>query len=301
MSNFLQRNLLIVLMILGLGAHSQEDEHAWWNKKHNWDGISSWSTYLTYSPAYFGPNALPVPEIRNGLIQKRISLESRADMHLSGGDNTFNLFAKLDVPLFNGRVALEAFMVPIEVYKMDTITRDERAVRDRDAEGVTVGDLYISTKIQLLRDHKGWPDLMLGITLRTASGGHPGNARYTDAPGYYFDLSAGKSYRTGTNLYIRPYFMLGFYVWQTNDDLHFQNDAFLYGLGVSLYQDKYEFNLKYGGYKGYLGNGDAPMVLRANAFYKLPKTHLKLSFQQGLQDFDYTTFSLGAVFFFKAL
>jgi len=297
-----KRSLLLVLFILTmLPAKAQEDEHAWWNKKHNWDGVSSWSQYFTYSPAYFGPNALPVPEIRSGLIKKRINLETRSDMHLSTGDNTFNFFLKLDVPFLDGKVAIEAFGVPFEVYKMDTITRDERAVRDRDAEGTAVGDLYISTKIQLLSDHRSWPDLMLGITLRTASGNSLGDARYTDAPGYYFDLSAGKSFKPGESLFLRPFIMFGFYVWQTNDDIHFQNDAFLYGLGVSLYQDKYEFNVKYGGYKGYLGNGDAPMVLRANAFYKWPKTHLKLSFQQGLQDFEYSTISLGAVFFFGAL
>jgi hypothetical protein len=300
MHNRISGFLLFFLLLIVTPVIAQ-DNYEWWNKKHNWDGVSSWSQYLTYSPAHFGPNALPVPEIRDGSIKKRINLETRSDMHLSRGDNTFDLFLKLDVPLFDGRVAIEAFGVPFEVYEMDTLTRDERAVRDRDAEGTAVGDLYISTKIQLLRDHKGWPDLMLGITLRTASGNSLGDARYTDAPGYYFDLSAGKSYEIGNTLFIRPFAMLGFYVWQTNDDIHFQNDAFLYGIGVSLYNEELEFNAKYGGYKGYLGNGDAPMVLRANAFYKWPRTHLRLSFQQGLQDFEYSTISLGAVFFFKAL
>lgn len=297
------RSFAIIFLFIALftsPAFSQAD-YSWWNKKHNWDGVSSWSKYLTYSPAYFGPNALPVPEIRNGLIQKRINLETMSDMHLSRGDNTFNFFLKLDVPLFNGRVAIEAFGVPFEVYEMDTITRDERAARDRDGKGTAVGDLYLSTKIQLLRDHKQWPDLMLGITLRTASGNSLGDARFTDAPGYYFDLSAGKSYAIGSTFFIRPYGMVGFYVWQTNDDLHFQNDAILYGLGASLYNKTVEFNFKYGGYKGYLNNGDAPMVFRANANYKWPKTHLKLSFQQGLQDFKYSTISLGAVFFFGTL
>jgi hypothetical protein len=92
--------------------------------------------------------------------------------------------------------------------------------------------------------------------------------------------------------------MIGFYVWQTNRDDWRQNDALLYGLGLAALGNKYEINIKWGGYKGYIGNGDAPMVFRANAIYKFPKTHLKLSFQQGLHDFDYSSISFGGVFLF---
>ena len=284
--------LLIVTPVIA------QDNYEWWNKKHNWDGVSSWSSYLIYSPAYFGPNALPVPEIRDGSIKKRINLETRSDMHLSRGDNTFDLFLKLDVPLFDGKVAIEAFGVPFEVYEMDTVTRDERAVRDRDAEGTAVGDLYVSTKIQLLRDYKGWPDLMLGITLRTASGNSLGDARYTDAPGYYFDLSAGKSYEIGNTLFIRPFAMLGFYVYHTNREDWRQNDAFLYGLGLSAYSQQWKFSASWGGYKGYFNDGDAPMVARANVLYKFKKLHLKLAFQQGLHDFKYSSVRIGTVILF---
>jgi len=290
---------IVLVFIILTGGHTQDDDYTWWNNKHNWDGVTHWSRYMTYSPAYFGPNALPVPEIRDGLINKRISLESRADAHLSTGDNTYNLFLKLDYPFWDGRIAVEVFGVPVEAFKMDTITRDERASRDIDAQGVTVGDLYFSTKIQLLRDHRTWPDIMLGVTLRTASGGQLGNARYTDAPGYYFDVSAGKSFSISQECFIRPYLMLGFYAWQTNDDQHSQNDAFLYGLGLAVFNKKFEFNARYGGYSGYLNNGDAPMVIRANAILKRPKTNYKLSFQQGLQDLEYTSVSLGVILFFN--
>jgi len=301
MQKFFARTFLSIILLSGaLTSFSQDENYDWWNKKHNWDGISDWASYLTYSPAYLGPNALPVPEIRNALIETKVRLETRADLHFSKGDNTQNLFIKLLYPFWDGRVAVEMYGVPVEHFKMDTITRDERAGRDPDAEGYAAGDIYFGTLIQLLRKHKHWPDLLLGITLRTASGGNVGNARYTDAPGYYFDISAGKTFFADSKLSLRPYLMFGFYAWQTNRDEYRQNDAFLYGLGLSLFNEKFECNAKYGGYKGYIGNGDAPMVLRANAIYKFPKTHLKLSFQQGLQDFDYSTFSLGAIFYFKS-
>jgi len=296
---FLQAFLSVIMLMAVCRTYAQDDNYEWWNKKHNWDGVTNWAKYLTYSPAYLGPNALPVPEIRNALIQKRVSLETRADLHFSTGDNTQNLFLKLIYPFWDGRLGLEIYAVPIEHFKMDTITRDERAGRDLDAEGYAAGDIYVGTMIQIIRGHKSWPDILLGITLRTASGGNVGNARYTDAPGYYFDLSFGKTFKTRDKFSIRPFVMLGFYAWQTNRDDYRQNDALLYGLGASLLNEKFEFNAKYGGYKGYIGNGDSPMVLRANAIYKFPNTHLKLSFQQGLRDFEYTSFSFGAVFYFK--
>jgi len=289
----------ILFVIIFISPYAISQDYDWWNKKHNWDGVTNWARYLIYSPAYLGPNALPVPEIRDALIEKSINLETKADFHFSKGDNTQNLFLKLFYPFWDGRVAVEIFAVPIEHFKMDTITRDERAGRDPDGEGYAAGDIYIGTLIQLLREHKHWPDLLLGITLRTASGGNVGNARYTDAPGYYFDLSAGKTFQAGQNLSLRPYVMFGFYAWQTNRDDYRQNDAFLYGVGLSFFNKHFECNTKYGGYKGYIGNGDAPMVLRAHAIYKFPKTHLKLSFQQGLQDIGYSTVSLGAVFYFR--
>lgn len=300
MLRMLSRLLVFLLLVCFCWqANAQDDGYAWWNEKHNWDGVTNWWKYMTYSPAYMGANALPVPEIRNATIEKKVNLETRGDFHFSKGDNTQNLFLRLRYPLWDGRIAIELYGVPIEHFKTDTITRDERAARDYDAEGWAAGDLYIGTLIQLVRDHKSWPDILLGITLRTATGGGLGNARFTDTPGYFFDVSFGKSFDVSPKLKLRPYVMLGFYVWQTNRDDYRQNDAFLYGVGLSLYNEKFECNAKYGGYKGYIGNGDAPMVFRANAIYKLPKTHLKLSFQQGLQDYEYSTVSFGAVFFFK--
>lgn len=293
--NFL---FLLVLASLCLSLHSQDESYDWWNKKHNWDGVTNWARYLIYSPAYMGPNALPVPEIRDALIERRIFFETAADLHFSSGDNTQDLFLKFHYPFWDGRIAVELYGVPIEHFVMDSITRDERRGRDLDARGFAAGDLYIATMIQLLRDHGKCPDLLLGITLRAASGGNLGNARYTDAPGYFFDLSAGKSFKTGDKLSLRPYVMLGFYIWQTNRDDYRQNDALLYGAGLSLYGNNFECNAKFGGYKGYIGNGDAPMVFRANTIYKFKNTDLKLTFQQGLHDFNYSTIRLGAVFYF---
>lgn len=296
MHHLIKSAFLILLLAAGTKyCLAQDDDYTWWNNKHNWDGHSPWTSYLTYSPAYFGPNALPVPEIRDAAIDKRMGLESRADLHFSTGDNTQNLFLKLHYPFWDGRVAVQVYGVPAEHFIMDTLTRDERAGRDKDARGVVAGDVHFSTLIQLLRNKEHWPDLLLGFSFRAPSGGGLGNARYTDAPGYHFDISGGKSFALGEKLQFRPYLMLGFYVWQTNLEINPQNDAFLYGAGLSLFGEGFECHARWGGYKGYLNNGDAPMVLRARASYSFSNTDLRLSFQQGLHDFEYSTVSLGVV------
>lgn len=295
----LLRALLFSFLICHvLPAGSQGDDYAWWNNKHHWDGITNWQYYLKYAPAYFGPNALPVPEIRTARSDSSIMFESSFDMHFGRGDKTQNIFIRLSYPFWDGRIRLELFGVPVEHFVMDTLTRDERVVRDYDARGFAAGDLYISTLIQLLRDRKSWPDIMLGITLRTASGGNLGNARYTDAPGYYFDLSAGKNFPLSRNFQFRPYAMLGFYVYQTNRDDWRQNDAFLYGMGLSAISPQWEFSAKWGGYKGYFNDGDAPAVIRASALFKFNKLQLSLSFQQGLNDFEYSSVRIGSVLLF---
>ena len=56
----MRRALLIVLVLFSLSAKAQFD---WWNQIHNWDGATPWTQYMTYSHAYLGPNALPIPNV----------------------------------------------------------------------------------------------------------------------------------------------------------------------------------------------------------------------------------------------
>ena len=136
MSGTVKRHILFLSLLLpAFIAPAKDDDYSWWNSRHGWDGYSSWTKYLTYSAACFGPNALPVPEIRDALIGSRASLEARADLHFSRGDDTQNLFMKFRYPFLDGRVAVEAYGVPIEHYVLDTVTRDERAARSRDPRG----------------------------------------------------------------------------------------------------------------------------------------------------------------------
>ena len=242
-----------------------------------------------------GPNALPVPTIKNGKLPENAYFRFSVDNHRSRGDKTENLHTELFLPLFSPRVGLNLALVPIEHYKTDTLTRDLRRARGITGEGIAVGDLYIGTYIQLVKNHSRLPDVLLTINLKTASGNKLSDARYTDAPGYFFDLSMGKNINLDPqgSTYIRPHLMLGFYVWQLLGNDQLQNDALLYGLGFDLALPKFEITNALGGYYGYLGNGDRPLVYRVQIGTKFKTVvNYELGLQRGLNDFGYTSFRL---------
>lgn len=269
----------------------------WWNLRHGWDGYSRWQQYQYQEPGRMGPNALPVPDIRNGSIGKTGFFETDIDLHFSSGDKTQNLFVKLHLPIAKN-VALELWDVPYEQYQTDTVTRDHRAARGYTAEGSSTGDVYIATLISLVQNHTSLPDITLEIALKTASGNNLEDARFTDAPGYYFDLSFGKKYllREGLDVYMRPYGMFGFYVYQTHRDDYFQNDCILWGGGLDIGNKRWELKNQVGGYHGYFGTYDRPVVYRLLLKYKLEKIQYQFQFQNGNGSYPFTSFRFGAIF-----
>ena len=283
----------VLLYGLLLPLSAQED-FGWWNTLHQWDGTTPWTNYITLTPAYMGPNALPVPDVRNGRLRSTPTLQLAGEAHFSAGDDTQNAWLNLDLPLYSDRVTFALQYVPLEYYRMDMATRDERAARDFDGKGFASGDVYLGTHIQLLRDHARSPDVLLTFTLRTASGNRLSAARFTDSPGYYFDVSVGKSYAVGERVHLRPHLMLGFYAWQTYRSDYFQNDALLYGAGVDMELDKLTLTTALGGYGGYIGQGDQPMVFRLGLETQREKGVEYLGRAEwGLRDFPYRSLRVG--------
>ncbi|MDZ7847116.1 MAG: hypothetical protein U5L96_10280 [Owenweeksia sp.] len=129
---------------------------------------------------------MPVPNTETGNMPKRLQLQLAGEAHLNPGDQTQNLFTRLFIPFKGARVGISLSMVPIEHYLMDTVTRDLRAARDYDAKGFSLGDLYIGTHIQLVRQQEKLPDIMLSINLKTASGNNLYAVRFTEYPGLLF-------------------------------------------------------------------------------------------------------------------
>jgi hypothetical protein len=284
--------IAILVFICNTSAYNQVS-YTWWEQIHQWDGITPWYQYLKFSPQYFGPNALPVPDIQKGITGNKAYIELAADGHFSQGDNTQNLFTKLYYPIVPKLVAIEGYVVPLEHFKMDTIIRDERAARDRDGEGTAGGDIYIGTIIQLVKEKK-FPDVALRISLRTASGTNVSAARYTDAPGYFFDLSFGKekiSLKNSSNKF-RWYAMFGFYSFQTNRGDFRQDDAFLYGAGIDFTLSNFVLSPSIGGYYGYLKTDDRPVVARFSFTKEGKKFSYGFQLQRGLNDYPYNSIRL---------
>jgi hypothetical protein len=221
---------LTILSCLAFNSNAQTFD--WWAQTVNWDGVSHWSRYIITQPGYLGPNALPVPRISNGNIDSSFSISATGNLHFSKGDNTQNLTVYANYCLIKDVISLDAAWVPYEHFTMSHEIKTKRHVfshfyYDRQASG----DIHLNTNIQLLNKWRKHIQLALRIGYRFPTGGGLGMARYSDGPGYYFDISYGKPFRNSSLKWIG---MAGFYSWQIISDRHRQNDAFLFGNGLAI-------------------------------------------------------------------
>jgi hypothetical protein len=283
-----------------LSLQSYGEDFMWWNNKHHWDQISSWESYMQLSSKYMGPNGMPVPEITNGSITKYSFFEEGLAGHLSDGDKTGNIVLNSIVKA-GSKAALGLYFVPYEVYNMDTNTsRNIRNTRDYDGKGNAIGDVYISGYYQILKQKESGKglDMLLTFAVRTASGNNVQAARFTDCPGYYFHLSFGKTVAYSGSYFkaIRPYVMLGGYMWQTYRSDYHQDDSFLWGVGITMENKYYIIDEQLGGYVGYFKNGDRPVVNRLSIRTNRDKLfNYKALFQYGIADMPYKSLVLSSL------
>jgi hypothetical protein len=302
--------LLLIISFPFVQVLSQDDA-TWWNETHHWDGITSWTQYIIYSPYYMGPNALSVPFSPKGFVRDQFELKMNLEGHFSKGDKTQNIFLDCYIPLIKNKVAVEFYGVPVEHYNMDEPTVIERRGRNRDGEDYAVGDFYFSTIFQLIKNKK-MPDLSLRMACKTASGSHLSDARNTDAPGYFFDLSLGKDVLFTERFIkkIRLHGMIGFYSWQMNLPENRQNDAILYGAGVDMAFSGFYLNNSVEGFSGYFGKErivvgdkeepvsfrDRPTVYRLDLMKETNRIDFGLGYQAGLNDFNYQSLKISIVY-----
>jgi len=295
----MKKFVLIVICLVPLFSYSQDD-WTWWNVKHGWvPGMRSWRGLMHITPGYLGPNALPVPDVKKGIVPTGTNFELGLDFHFREGDPTQNIFAKYRRSFADDKIAIELYGVVLEHYAMSDIIRDERIARDKDGKGLAIGDLYFSTLIQLIKGKK-FPDTMLRMAGRTASGGKLEAARYSDSPGYFFDLSFSKEYYgNGEKMSFQPFGSLGFYSWQTNDDFNLQNDALMFGVGADLKWLRWTVSNSLSGYSGYKKERDKPMVYTFDLNHKLKRNTLRLQYLYGLRDWNYQTIKLSYIWNLK--
>lgn len=285
---------LSIIFLTGLSAKSQD--HQWWSTNVGWDGSSHWREYLIYAPRFLGANALPIPPMDWGQIEDEHVVGTSAHVHWMEGDRTINPKIYGRYIALAGKIAFEATYIPVEFFRTSHQWKTDRNVfhlfyHDR----VASGDVIFRTRYQLLTES----DRRVGVTarfgFRVPASNKVGAARFTDAPGYYLDVTGGKSFMVG-KVIIRYSAMAGFLVWQNNTQVNLQNDAILFGMGIRLTQSDWSLESVFRGYLGYLDNGDRPLALSFRMNRTGQKLEGYLGYQMGLGDLLYHQVQVGVGF-----
>lgn len=269
------------------------------------NGINSltFSQTVKYAPAWFGPNANPVPEMTDARIPSKTTVSLMGDYYFGYGDKTTNGYVKIELPLLPDRVSFKLWFTTFENY---TVTPELSAARGMNGNltGKPNGDLYVQTRISLLKERKNLPAVILNSTLKTASGTMFAERRYFDTPGYYFDVEAGKSFYTKSKFIseIRAVGNLGFLCWETTGSR--QNDAPMYGAKLIVGNSHWKFENTLSGYWGWMHTsahygsdyGDAPLVYASKFTIMAGYMDYFAQYQYGINDFPYQQIRVGISF-----
>ena len=279
------RRLLLILFCLFSLALYAEVQPVYPNLAEN-TGIA---------PAFFGPNALPVPDMLDGRTQENLRIELAADGFFGyEKDLTADVFAKIYIPLWTPRVNLTVWMPVMEWYRMTP--ERQRTCRLQDTlqlAGHEAGDVYISTDIQILKARKYTPDIAFRAAFKTASGGSFDKARYFDNPGYWFDLAVGKSL-TVKSWEFRLAGSLGFLCWQTDNGR--QNDALMYGVQLLAKSEYIGVRATWGGYMGWEKYGDRPMTVKVRLSGYAKGFEPFVAYQYGIKDYPFHQIRVGLAY-----
>lgn len=258
---------------------------------------------VKYAPAWFGPNANPVPEFTDARIPAYTTVSLMGDYYFGYGDRTKNGYYKIEIPLVSERVSLKIWSSTLEYYDVNQEVFDKRNMSG-NSNGKTNGDFYVQTRISLFKNKKKLPDIILNSTLKTASGSNFEERRHYDTPGYYFDVEFGKSLNLKNNFIneIRAVGDLGFMCWETTNST--QNDAPMYGAKLIVGNNIWKLDNTLSGYWGWMHTnkhystdyGDTPMVYATKLNLKFGKINYFGQYQYGIKDFPYHQLRFGISF-----
>lgn len=258
---------------------------------------------VKYSSAWFGPNANPVPEFTDATIVEKTKIQLMTDYYFGYGDQTVNGYFKIDIPLLPERVSFKIWTSILEHYWVEPQLAIDRGMTD-ELKGRANGDIYVQTRISILKEGRIKPAIVLNSTLKTASGTQFKNRRYFDTPGYYFDVEMGKSFMLNNQFLneIRLVADLGFLCWETSGSR--QNDAPIYGFKLQLANQKWKWENSISGYWGWMHTlssygsdyGDAPLVYATKFIYKTKNIDYFTQYQHGIKDFPYHQIRVGTSF-----
>lgn len=280
----MKKNSLILLLIIAANTFSQS---------------------VRYAPAWFGPNANPVPEFTDARIPEQTTVSLMGENYFGYEDNTINGCFKIEIPLLPERVSFKIWSTVFEHYK---VTPELSARREMNGvtSGKANGDFYVQTRISLLKENKRKPAIVLNSTLKTASGTNFKERRYFDTPGYYFDLEIGKSLMMKSKIIneIRTVANVGFLCWETTNST--QDDAPMYGVKLILKNENWQIDNTLSGYWGWIHTnkrlspeadyGDAPLVYASKISYLESDMNYFIQYQYGIKDFPYQQIRVGISF-----
>lgn len=269
-------------------------DHQWWADNVGWDGITPWTKYLVFSPGRMGPNALPVPSFSNGLVDSSHQFSWTNQLTFTKGENTFSFILEAQYIPLPHRLSFKLFWMPLEWFQTSHFLKTERNVFHENYSAQTaVGDVYLETHHTIIQRPHYSSVLRLGYKFAASS--QLGAARFTDTPGYYFDISWARHFHPSTQSTLTLSTMTGLYIWQTNKaPVHRQNDAFLYSVQCKLNHTNSTFILGLGGYLGYLNNGDQPHILEVAYRAEWPSQWaIQITGRKGISgDWPYTSLSI---------
>jgi hypothetical protein len=257
---------------------------------------------VSYSPAFFGPNALPVPEFANADITKH-TFASLSQNYFSGqGDQTHCSRFDVEVPLLPERISLKLWAYIAEYYDVTQEIYDLRQMEQSQLHGnFAVGDIYVQTRFSVLSETEMRPAVVVNSTLKSASGNEFKARRHYDTPGYYFDMEVVKSLPLdGKHLKsIRFAANLGFLCWETTNSV--QNDAYMYGSAIILSSKQLDVETAIGGYSGWMNNGDKPVVVSSKLIGRTAVADIFLQYKYGIRDWRYHHLAAGLRVYFQKL
>ncbi len=262
------------------------------------------------APAYFGPNAFPVPDMLDGRTSSELKLELYGDCFLGtttgrvSDDITGDVFAKLTIPLFTPKANLTVWMPIFEYFhtsaELNALRRLPEPYNKSDLQGMDSGDVYVSADVRILSQERHHVDMAARAVLKTASANQYAKGRCYDAPGYFFDVAVGHSFHfIGGNHYLRLAASGGFLCWQTDNGR--QNDAVMYGAMLAYRYKRVMIDTTFGGYAGWERVGDRPMTLKTNLSYHIDNLSLRVGYQVGFNDWPYHQIRIGASYSFDVL
>lgn len=246
-------------------------------------------------PAYFGPNAFPVPDMLDGTVSGELEVKLRGDWFRGDyGDHTGNIMASIRVPLFTPRANLVVWMPVVEGYHLSTRWMEHAGIDPATPRrGNAIGALFVSTDVLLMRETKRRPAMAIRAGLKTASEDDWTAARYYDCPGYFFDMAFGKDFAIETHTFkgLRVGVSGGFLCWQTDNAR--QNDATMYALKATARFRHIHISQDVRGYFGWEKNGDCPAVMKTTIEGRIKRITPFVEYQKGLHDYPFQQFALG--------